>query len=497
MLDNHSSAPDIVCDYVSRARYLFNEGYLMTKSECSEECFTLKSGQMSASWSDSDYYNNGITCISGVEIPIEPSYVYRFVLPDSSVVECREEFLYVNDDASGCGDGVFLMYYVPSPDYVASHPYDIENILDNGGDMKDFSGLKIYTTLDGYPVRINRYFEGRCAKGLFLPDLKTEEDILDGFKDFLSLLGGMTIQRYRVETATKVSLAVNEKEDDLWLEAAICIGYDDSSSSSGFGLYDSILRALERSRGTGGGGYAGTIGNGGSTGKSASGTSLDPDDAGKDLNINRKEEFKRDSVIVDINVVKNKLISKIVIGEGVSESSSKYLADLIETTLQNHSDLSLVADVWDGIKDRITEIQIKGNGVPNAATTKVSLPHDQVDNIVSVCEEFFHIYQRKTDSWPAGNLELEAKIYDCLLIDCVNNNEAARNIFDAENYKAFMAFYNNPNDDTFRGVVRVLRSLPGRCYNEDKFPIDGPGSGQFDSYSDLLKHIRGLRRAEN
>ena len=56
--------------------------------------------------------------------------------------------------------GCFIAFFIPDREYALSHGGDIGRVLTNGEEMGDYSGVKIYTALDGRRVRVNRYENG-------------------------------------------------------------------------------------------------------------------------------------------------------------------------------------------------------------------------------------------------------------------------------------------------------------------------------------------------
>ena len=48
--------------------------------------------------------------------------------------------------------------------------------FDNSGDMKKYSGLKIYTDLEGRIIRVNKYLNGKKTTGIFVPRYASPDD---------------------------------------------------------------------------------------------------------------------------------------------------------------------------------------------------------------------------------------------------------------------------------------------------------------------------------
>ena len=81
--------------------------------------------------------------------------------------KCWHKLLVVEDPKSG-NMGCFIAFFIPDRAYALSHGGDIGRVLTNGEEMGDYSGVKIYTTLEGRRVRVNRYENGKggppCAR---------------------------------------------------------------------------------------------------------------------------------------------------------------------------------------------------------------------------------------------------------------------------------------------------------------------------------------------
>lgn len=64
----------------------------------------------------------------------------------------------------------------------------VPDILDNGGNMHDYTGIKIYTTIGGDIIRINQYINGKFIDGLYFPALKSDEEIDSGYHSLISFI---------------------------------------------------------------------------------------------------------------------------------------------------------------------------------------------------------------------------------------------------------------------------------------------------------------------
>ena len=93
-------------------------------------------------------------CLSGASSAI-------FVIGSTKYGEPRFTPIYhklvvVKDSRSGVMSS-YLRFYVPDPDYAAGRTADDYDRLLNSGSKGDFTGLAVYTSLDGFPVHAVRY----------------------------------------------------------------------------------------------------------------------------------------------------------------------------------------------------------------------------------------------------------------------------------------------------------------------------------------------------
>ncbi|MCR8918925.1 hypothetical protein, partial [Bacteroides sp. ET225] len=80
--------------------------------------------------------------------------------------------------------------------------------------MGSYSGVKVYTTLEGRRVRVNRYENGKKVEGIYIDGASDSEDYI--FRMFHSekILGRVWLQRSRPRTP--VSRGEDDWVDDFW-----------------------------------------------------------------------------------------------------------------------------------------------------------------------------------------------------------------------------------------------------------------------------------------
>ena len=127
--------------------------------------------------------------------------------------KCRHKLLVVKDPKSG-NMGCFIAFFIPDREYALSHGGDIGRVLTNGEEMGDYSGVKIYTTLEGRRVRVNRYENGKKVEGIYIDGASDREDYIFRMLHSEKILGKVWLQRSRPRTP--VSRGEDDWVDDFW-----------------------------------------------------------------------------------------------------------------------------------------------------------------------------------------------------------------------------------------------------------------------------------------
>ena len=80
--------------------------------------------------------------------------------------------------------------------------------------MGSYSGVKIYTTLEGRRVRVNRYLNGKKVEGIYIDGASDREDYIFRMLHSEKILGRVWLQRSRPRTP--VSRGEDDWVDDFW-----------------------------------------------------------------------------------------------------------------------------------------------------------------------------------------------------------------------------------------------------------------------------------------
>ena len=127
--------------------------------------------------------------------------------------KCWHKLVVVKDPKSG-SMGCFIAFFIPDRAYALSHGGDIGRVLTNGEEMGSYSGVKIYTTLEGRRVRVNRYENGKKVEGIYIDGASDSEDYIFRMLHSEKILGRVWLQRSRPRTP--VSRGEDDWVDDFW-----------------------------------------------------------------------------------------------------------------------------------------------------------------------------------------------------------------------------------------------------------------------------------------
>lgn len=151
----------------------------------------------------------GTSSIYSVDVPIESStYCYRVVRTDPQTgkahfVKCYHKLVVVKDRKTG-RLGNYVVFFIATNEYADSHPGNVGKRFNNDGDMGDFSGLKIYATLEGIIIRANKYHAGQKQEGIYLGSAKNVQEYAAGLMRIMRMMKNMELQRgFKVGAVTR------------------------------------------------------------------------------------------------------------------------------------------------------------------------------------------------------------------------------------------------------------------------------------------------------
>ena len=131
-------------------------------------------GDIVPKWSSGEA--SSVSKFANYETPIRSSYLYRAWRHKRIGKSKKKQWmctkvihkLLVVKDAKTDKMYNYIELLIPTIHFLNHHRNFNFNQLKNDGNMLDYSGLKVYTTLDGYLIRVNEYRNGRKVKGVYL-----------------------------------------------------------------------------------------------------------------------------------------------------------------------------------------------------------------------------------------------------------------------------------------------------------------------------------------
>lgn len=184
---DHTSS-QVIDEDVLFAQRLFEEEVLRlsdsstrTAKDSNRPSHIFQLGTITPDWSSSEIILNKKTKQSkNVEVPISTTFRYRVLQKSSEEKKARRVKVYqellVTSNSNASQNGVFVVSYIATNNYIKWNKGLLNYRFDNSGDMKKYSGLKIYTDLEGRIIRVNKYLNGKKTTGIFVPRYASPDD---------------------------------------------------------------------------------------------------------------------------------------------------------------------------------------------------------------------------------------------------------------------------------------------------------------------------------
>jgi len=184
---DHTSS-QVIDEDVLFAQRLFEEEVLRlsdsstrTAEDSNRPSHIFQLGTITPDWSSSEIILNKKTKQSkNVEVPISTTFRYRVLQKSSEEKKARRVKVYqellVTSNSNASQNGVFVVSYIATNNYIKWNKGLLNYRFDNSGDMKKYSGLKIYTDLEGRIIRVNKYLNGKKTTGIFVPRYASPDD---------------------------------------------------------------------------------------------------------------------------------------------------------------------------------------------------------------------------------------------------------------------------------------------------------------------------------
>lgn len=397
-----------------------------------------------------------------VETRINTTYAYRVVQNYVNAKHARKvpcyQHLLVTYNIEKSTSGVFIVLLIPTSEFDRSHSKGWYKQLDNCGDMKDYSGLKLYCSLDGKLCRVNQYVNGKKKVGFFCANIRNI--------DLYSLFAGIRFQRGHV-LLTKSSM-------DTELEASYCYGdypyfpFDDPNfwwwlwNNYGYNEGEYYDPDEGNTNGGGGGGGNGYSGNNSTSLKVGY---LSHSSAGF-VTGDVLSEANRISTAINNYSSNNPMVAQLC----AKLNTSKVLIRVVLYDHEHYENNHYLTYPPDTNGKVIISVPLSG------------LPDDypEWDYPTGLLEELFHAYQYQCgDNWDKGDMELEAKIWDYLLY---KKYGIGTNVDDP----IFWKYYRHQNQQKYFNLIDAW--LSANNYDSQLF--------QRSFNIDHTKHIKQLQSNE-
>lgn len=183
---------------VAKARAFYDQASTTTRSVV--ESGTLMPGDYSLDWEQAEVSLDSL--LSSVDVPIEMQYrYYRYLQHETDSVELVPIYskLVVVKEHPTLLEGCYIRYMMPARSMIRAYPdFDYDALL-NSRPKTDFTGVSVYTDLNGWPMCVAYYYEGELLFDAFLFDKAHSPE--ENIELLYDLLDDLTVARCsQVET---------------------------------------------------------------------------------------------------------------------------------------------------------------------------------------------------------------------------------------------------------------------------------------------------------
>lgn len=168
----------------------------------------LTPGDYTLDWEQAEVSLDSL--LSSVDVPIDMQYRYfRYLQPESDSVELVPIYskLVVVKEHPTLLEGCYIRHLMPARSMISAYPdYDYDALL-NSRPKTDFSGVSLYTDLNGWPMCVAYYYEGEWLCDAFIFD--KAHSLEENIERLYDLLGDLTVAR-----CTQVGTRATETNQD-------------------------------------------------------------------------------------------------------------------------------------------------------------------------------------------------------------------------------------------------------------------------------------------
>lgn len=361
---------------VAKARAYYDGASCTTRTIA--EPGPLTPGDYSLDWEQAEVSLDSL--LSSVDVPIDMQYrYYRYLQPEPDSVELVPIYskLVVVKEHPTLLEGCYIRHLMPARSMISAYPdYDYDALL-NSRPKTDFSGVSLYTDLNGWPMCICYYYESELLVDAFLFDraYSLEENIAR----LCDLLGDLAVARC-TKAETRATETNQDDQKPINIDEVVV-------SETWQDLFDRLLTQLDLQNsymhdlpnpGIGGSGEGPT--NGGGSGSSSSGNSGDGDGENNTSDHNSKIEYE-------------------------DEETKELIEPLLDSISQDCMGKTLLAAL-DGVTIKIGADQ--DQFINNTIFLENDKTYGYRDYVLM--EELIHCYQRQIQGTNANLRELDNEI---------------------------------------------------------------------------------------
>lgn len=199
---------------VAKARAYYDGASCTTRTIA--EPGPLTPGDYSLDWERAEVSLDSL--LSSVDVPIDMQYrYYRYLQPEPDSVELVPIYskLVVVKEHPTLLEGCYIRYVMPARSMRSAYPdYDYDALL-NSRPKTDFTGVLLYTDLNGWPMCMAYYYEGDLLFDAFLFD--KAHTLEENIEQLYNLIDDLTVARCsQVETRA---------DETVPIDAVYCINH--------------------------------------------------------------------------------------------------------------------------------------------------------------------------------------------------------------------------------------------------------------------------------
>ena len=206
---------------VAKARAYYDGASCTTRTIA--EPGPLTPGDYSLDWERAEVSLDSL--LSSVDVPIDMQYrYYRYLQPEPDSVELVPIYskLVVVKEHPTLLEGCYIRYVMPARSMRSAYPdYDYDALL-NSRPKTNFTGVSLYTDLNGWPMCVAYYYEGELLFDAFLFD--KAHTLEENIERLYNLIDDLTVARCSQATTRAQQESPDLENQGILIDEVICIG---------------------------------------------------------------------------------------------------------------------------------------------------------------------------------------------------------------------------------------------------------------------------------